>query len=207
MDPSLGLLRIPAVQDELNLLDEQKQALGKLGEEMRRRGEDGSGQRDGPPEDARRFDFRNASEEERKAFFAKMQAQQKERAGKTLEQLEELLLPDQLERLEQLALQRRGLMALVDPEIQEQLGITTEQIAQLQEARGKQESTMRDRFREMMQAGDRDQIREKMAEFREEMEKQVMEVLTTAQKQKLEEMKGEPFDFAAIEDRGGRRER
>lgn len=193
-DPTMGLLRSPEVRKELKVDAAQEKAITKIEEQAREEA------RGGGNADARNTDFRNMSEEKRQEFFAKMQATQKEQAAKSRELLEEVLMPAQLQRLDELALQQRGVMALGDAEVQKSLGMTSEQVAKLDKVRAEQETTVREKMREVMQSGERDTMRAKMTEIRDQAEKPVLDVLTADQKTKFEKMKGEKFDFG---DRGG----
>jgi len=100
------------VQDELELLPDQVDGLAKMNERLR-------GER---PD----FDVRNATEEQRNQFIAKMQEQQAERTKQAKDQLEDLLLPDQFDRLEQIAIQVAGVPALATPEMAKRLSLTKE---------------------------------------------------------------------------------
>lgn len=51
-------------------------------------------------------------------------------------------------------------------------------------------------FRETLQQGDREAMRERMAELRTEIEKESLAVLSDDQKEKFEEMKGAPFTLS-----------
>ena len=190
---SMGLLRIEAVQTELEISPAQKEALDKLAEQ-------GRGER---PDFG---NFREMSEEERREAFEKMRTQAEERAKEMMGQLEEVLLPQQLERLQQISLQIRGVQALEDPEVAKKLGITEEQKTKLAEARQAQGEKMREKMREMFQGGGGPQgdLRESMMKMREEMEKDILSVLTTSQQEKFEEMKGEKFEMPQMMGRGGR---
>ena len=189
---SMGLLRIEAVQTELEISPAQKEALDKLAEQ-------GRGER---PDIG---NFREMSEEERREAFEKMRTQAEERAKEMMGQLEEVLLPQQLERLQQISLQIRGVQALEDPEVAKKLGITEEQKTKLAEAREAQGEKMREKMREMFQGGGGPQgdLRESMMKMREEMEKDILSVLTTSQQEKFEEMKGEKFEMPQMMGRGG----
>jgi hypothetical protein len=79
--------------------------------------------------------------------------------------------------------------------------------AQLEENQGQ----MRERMQEIMQAGDREAAGERMRQLRTEMDGKVLAILTSAQKAKFEEMKGEAFDmprpqFGAPGGRGGQQQ-
>lgn len=181
----VGLVNREEVQKELALLPDQTDALQKVNEKMR-------GER---PD----FDFRTASEEERAAFMTKMQAQMVERTKVAKEQLEELLLPDQFERLEQIAIQVAGVAALTSPSLAEKLGLakeTTDKMAKDIEASAEQ-------GREMMNAAMRDRdfegVREKVEAMRKELNDKLVAHLSDEQKAKYEELKGKPFELAAMQ--------
>ncbi len=190
-DNTMGLLRIEAVQTELEISPVQKEALEKLAEQ-------GRGER---PDFG---NFREMSEEERREAFEKMRARSEERAAEMREQLEEVLLPQQIERLQEISLQIRGIQALDDPKVAEKLGLTEEQKSKLAEARQGQADKMRERMREMFQGGGGAQgnIREAMGKMREEMEEEILAVLSSDQQKKFEEMKGADFEMPENMGRG-----
>ncbi len=192
-DPTMGLLRFEEVKTELKVSDEQQQAIDKLAEQNRASAEAGD-----------RPNFREMSEEERGEFLEKMRRTQVELAKQTKEQLEEVLLPEQIERLEQISLQVRGAGALEDEEVREQLQMSDDQIAKLAETRQSVQTTMRERMQELFQSGDRDAMREAFGKIRAEMEEQLFGVLTDEQKSKFQEMKGEPFKMPEQAFGGGR---
>ncbi len=173
-DPIIGLLAVEPVREEIEMMPDQVEALTKLREQSTS-GRDGN------------FDFRSASEEERTKFFADLQKRQKE----LREKLDEVLLPEQLERLEEISLQTRGTMALMDPEIAAKLNITEEQKAKFEEIRNKSG----ERMREVFGSGDRDKMREEMAKVRKESDDASLAVLTAEQRKQFDEMKGEPFEM------------
>jgi SMC interacting uncharacterized protein involved in chromosome segregation len=180
----VGLVNREEVQKELALLPDQTDALQKVNEKMRGERSD--------------FDFRTASEEERAAFMTKMQAQMAERTKVAKEQLEELLLPDQFERLEQIAIQVAGVAALTSPSLAEKLGLakeTTDKMTKDVEASAEQ-------GREMMNAAMRDRdfegVREKVEAMRKELNDKLVAHLSDDQKAKYEELKGKPFELAAM---------
>ncbi|HBJ39031.1 MAG TPA: hypothetical protein DDZ51_30650 [Planctomycetaceae bacterium] len=181
------LLGREEVRTEIKLMPDQVEGLRKMAERMRPERPD--------------FDFRSATDEERSAFMAKMQAQQAERAADAKAQLEELLMPEQFERLEQIALQTQGAMALINPEVAEKLGIGKE----ITEAMTKDMTASQEEGREMVQSMMREQnreaaagLREKMEEMRKALETKLVAHLSDEQKTKFEEMKGEPFELAPM---------
>ena len=177
-DMTMALLRIEAVRTELEMSPDQEEALTKLQEQGRPERPD--------------VDFRNMSEEERTEFFEKMRKQAQERTTKMKEQLEEVLFPEQLERLQEINIQLQGI-ALQNEEVKE-LKITDAQKKELKKFRGLMEK-MREGMRELFSSGSRDGIREKMEKMRDDMEGDVLAVLTSEQKKKFEEMKGEKFEM------------
>lgn len=183
-DPTLGLLQLDQVKAELKITEEQQTALDKLGDQRRERSADGE-----------RPNFREMSEEERNEFIAKMRKDQADRSQETREQLEEVLLPTQMERLEQIALQVQGAGALENPDVREALKISDDQLSRLDEARQSIQSTMREKMQELFQSGDRDGMRAAFGKLRAEAEQKLFDVLTSEQKSQLEKMKGEPFDL------------
>lgn len=180
----VNLVNREEVQKELALLPDQTDALQKVNEKMR-------GER---PD----FDFRTASEEERAAFMTKMQAQMAERTKVAKEQLEELLLPDQFERLEQISIQVAGVAALVSPSLVEKLGLAKETTDKM----NKDVEASAEQGREMMNAAMRDRdfegVREKVEAMRKELNDKLIAHLSDEQKAKYEALKGKPFELAAM---------
>ncbi len=195
-DPTMGLLRIDEVKAELKVTEEQQQAIDKLAEQTRSSLESGD-----------RPNFREMSEEERGEFIEKMRKQQTELAKKTKEQLEEVLLPGQIERLDQISLQVRGAGALDDEQVRQQLKISDDQIAKLAEARESVQAKMREKMQELFQSGDRDAMREAFGKMRTEVEEELFGVLTDDQRSQFNEMKGEPFKMPEQAFGGGGRGR
>lgn len=189
----VGLLAMDAVRDELKLDEAQREGLRKLSERNRPERPD--------------FDFRAASEAERAAFATRMREQAAARAAEAKEQLEELLLPGQMERLEQIALQVQGPAALAtDADIAKKLELSDEKVAAMrQEIEANAEKT-----RELMVSAGREQnfdgFREKAQAMRQELEEKLLGQLTSEQRAKFEELKGAKFDMPERPafDRGGR---
>ncbi len=125
----------------------------------------------------------------------KMQAQ-REAADKALTGV---LLPDQLTRLKEIALQRAGTMALADKGVQKDLKLTDDQIAKIKTIG---DDTMK-KMGELRNSGlSRDEMRTKAQEMRKDSEKKVMDVLTADQKTALEKMKGKELKIPESELRG-----
>src|SRR5262249_42770023 len=154
------------------LTDEQKEKVTKLAEENRERmrGLRGGGQPD--PE--------------------KLQAAQKE-ANEAAEKLvKDTLKPEQQKRLHQISLQARGLQAFTDEKVAKELNLTDEQkdkIKTLAEA-------YQNHLRELrQQGGGGGNAQEGLRAARREYTTKARDVLTAEQKEKWNQLTGEPFDY------------
>ena len=181
-DMTQTLLRIEAIRTELEISPDQEEALTKMQEQ---------GRTERPS-----ADFRNMSEEERTEFFTKMRKQAEERNAKMKEQLEEVLFPEQLERLQEINIQLQGIAALRNEDVAKELKITEAQKKELEEVQAGMMEKMREGMRELFTSGGgREGMREKIEKMRKDMEGDVLGVLTSDQKKKFEEMKGEKFEM------------
>ncbi len=192
----LGLLRIEQVQKEIELLDDQKADLEKLGEKARAAMQEVFG------------NFRNLSREEMQQRREEIQQKMQEQQKKLQAELEKILLPHQLERLEQIRIQLMGIRALEDPEVAEKLNITDAQKEKIRQVQEQAREKMREAFQGMRggqgQRPDPQAMREQFTKLREQIEKDVLAVLTPEQKKKFEELKGEPFELDRSALFGGR---
>ena len=179
------------VREEIGLEEAQVEALQKLMQRMRE---------DRP----KRPDFGSLDEEGRREAIEKMREDAKAQAEKVLAQLEEVLYPNQLERLQEIALQMRGIGAFEDPDVVEKLGLTEDQKEQLSAKREEFRETARERMQEIFAGGggDREKMGEAFREMRAEMEDNILSVLTAEQRKTFDEMKGEAFEMPRPEGRG-----
>jgi Spy/CpxP family protein refolding chaperone len=165
-----GLLTMPAVQQELNLSEDQKKQLA-----------------DKLPSAADRANFRNLSVDERRK-------QAEERSKKTEEAAKSVLKPEQMERLSQLRLQREGGTALERAEVADKLGLTQEQKDKIhkisQEARGGRAGAGQGASQE-----ERRQAASQARERRQKANDEISTVLTPAQKENWGKMQGKKFEF------------
>jgi Spy/CpxP family protein refolding chaperone len=195
-------LRVESVQKELGLKPEQvekakdlaKDASDELTEERNAAG-------------MTREALQDLSPEERAKKMAEFQTKSAEIAKKInsrfMPKVEELLDKGQLKRLKEIAIQAQGPGALHDPDVAKALSITDEQQEKIKKI-GKE---FGDRMREAFTSGgDRDEIRAKTTQLREEQTAKTMEVLTKEQQAKFADMKGKPFDTRGLFG-GGRRRR
>lgn len=174
-----NMLRMPEVQTELKLTDDQKTkvaaALDKLREQRQNSGQD----------------FGSLSQEERQKLMAQRRAED-EKA------LSEVLNADQMKRFHQLQLQQQGLSAAVmDKSVADELKITDEQRTKIQTIVDDQRNAMRELFQGGGGGGDRQAMMQKMQELRKQTDDKIAAVLTSGQKSKWKEMTGASFTFPA----------
>lgn len=155
-----------SVQIELKLSEDQAKRVTELSEKQR---ESMRGMRDLSPDERRK-----RIEETSKAND---------------EALSKVLSADQMGRLKEIVLQRRGPSALADPKVAASLKLTDEQTRKVQSIA----EDFRREMREIMESDDRRQAREKMRDLRTATDGKYTAVLTDEQKAQWKEMNGEPF--------------
>jgi DNA-binding MarR family transcriptional regulator len=168
-----------AVAKAIEVLDDQKEKIGKLAESLRNQ-----------PREGGRPDFQNMSDEERQKAFADMRARMEKQTEEGNAKLAEILVEPQMKRLREISLQLRGTGALSDPKIAAALQLTDEQKKKLEDVGRENMEAMRGAFQP---GGDPAGMREKMQEMRKQADAKTLAVLNDEQKKKFEEMKGEPF--------------
>jgi hypothetical protein len=180
-----GLLAMPEVLKEIGVSDDQKGLIADMLQDLR------------PAGGGNRQDSQNLSPEER-------QKRAEERTKKADEMAKMILEPKQLDRLNQLRIQRDGVAALERAEIAEKLGLSKDQkdkIAQLREAsRGERGGPGGGgQGGQRGQGGgsqeDREKARAEAQARRDKANADVLAVLTASQKETLEKMQGKKFEF------------
>lgn len=171
-DP-FSLLSNQNVQSELNLVDEQVEQLKDVQKRFQDRMREVTSEMRG---EGGRFKFDESMIQKLKDVSAEIQEQKRA-------EIEGLLLPDQIQRLKEVALQtkmkRAGTVnALGSEEVAEALGLTEEQIEKLREKSKKLA----------------DDVRKEIEAVRERARKKLLSELTDEQQEKLEEMMGEKFE-------------
>lgn len=191
-----GLLQMKEVREEIELMPDQEAALKKISEDRPRMQF---------PEGINRGDRSEENQKKISEWVAKMTKQRAEAAEKLHGQLEEILLPDQLERLEQLEVQQMRTGALTNKRVVAALKLTTKQQEDLKKTSETAREGMREKMVEIFRGGggDRDAMRKKMEAASKEVEDKMMSVLTSDQKQEFAELKGKAFEFPRPERRGG----
>ena len=112
-------------------------------------------------------------------------------AAAFLPKLQELLTPDQILRLKQIQLQASGIDVWMESDTARELDLTTDQQAKLTELRN-------DYARRQQLDGDFQQRFAKIRELIAERDAKAIELLTAAQRAKLDELKGAPFDVSQL---------
>lgn len=138
--------------------------------------------------------------------------------GKLDAKIEDILDPDQFDRLLGLFAQRGLSQALTHKAISERLELSADTVKKVREVEAESMAAIRDLFPGPGaggQGGGRqgggfgnfdpeemrkrmEQMREKMQEARKEAEEKILALLTDDQKEKLEALKGEKFDFPEV---------
>ena len=112
-------------------------------------------------------------------------------AAAFLPKLTEILTPDQILRLKQIQLQASGTDVWTEPEVAKELDLTNDQKAKITELRNEYS-------RRQPTDGDFQQRFAKIRELNAERDAKAIELLTAAQKAKLDELKGAPFDVSQL---------
>jgi hypothetical protein len=168
------LLRNEAVQKEIKLegdkLTQVTDALKKV--------------RDDNKEAFDKLRDRNTPSEERAEIRRKLEEA-------TVAAVKDILDKDQMARIKQLQIQRRGYEAFSDPEVQKALKITD---AQKDDIKKIAEDT-RAEMGKLFQGGFNPQNFEKIAALGKEASEKIQKVLTDEQKKAYEELRGKAFEF------------
>lgn len=183
---ALDLLGSQQVQDEIKLVDEQKQKIDKIREEVNEQRQRAFG------------GLRDLSDEERRERIAKMREESEAREKETQKAINEVLLDDQQKRLKEILVQARGASALQDAEVASELKLTDDQKKTLATIREENQRKMM----ELFQGGDREQAREKGQALRREVEEKSLAVLTSEQKSQFEKMQGKKIELDRSQFRG-----
>lgn len=171
------LLMRSDVQADLKLTDDQKTRLDQMQERLRQQMMERfqSGGRQGDRE-AMQAEFRRMQEEATK-------------------QVNAILTADQQKRLRQIGIQMAGARAVMREDVAKELGITADQrsrMDRLQEAQRAANQSIMERLRNGEL--DREQATASMERNRVVLDDEIMKILTEAQKAKLKEIRGAPFN-------------
>lgn len=183
------ILAMDEVQEELEFTDEQKEEIGAKAKEM---------------SESLMGDFREAMSGGGDSDMSAIEELVDEMVEKESEIIGKLN-DDQKKRLKQLQYQRMAMGIFENEAAAKELGLSDDQKTTIKDANEAMQTKRREAMQEAMESGDRGAVREIMQELAEELQKTVMDALTDEQKEKLEEMKGEDFEFPRRGRRGGRR--
>jgi Spy/CpxP family protein refolding chaperone len=179
-DSPLTLINDKSVIEELELVDDQVEALNDLQDDMRDVfRESFSGMRD-------RFRDKNV---DRESLMDEIREKIQSQMADVETDLNEILLPHQATRLDELYFQMQASRSgtdgmLSNPKVKERLGLTDEQI---DEIKAKAEEVKAD-------------LDKKIAGLREEAREEILSVLSSDQQKQIKEMMGDSFEF----EQGGR---
>ena len=174
-DPTF-LLGTEQVQKELELSDEQKSTVQKLVDDNRQA----------------MMDLRNSG-----TSFQDVGEKMQDRAKDNKKKVDDILLPPQRERLDQITLQLAGAQALSRPEVAEKLGLSDDQKTKLKDLADDAQQKRMDLF-SSGPPSDQQEMQDRMQKVQKisaDQKEKAMAVLTADQKQELEKMQGKKFDF------------
>ena len=189
-----GLIENVGVQQELKLDNEQVEKAKAAIDKVREKHSDD------------RAKLQDLSQEERRA---KSRAITQAVSEETLKALENVLKPEQIKRFKQIELQRRGVEAFTEPEVQKALKLTGEQKEKIKTIAADAAQERRELFQG---GGNRDQsganrggkeAQKKLAVLRKATMEKVAAVLTDDQKQSWKDMIGQPFEVQFLTRRNG----
>ncbi len=186
------LLAIPEVQTELSITDDQKEKLTSLQQDMREKFRSSMGQ----------FNFQdlqNLSDEERQKRFDEMRKKGEELMKGVDEKVKSILDAKQVERLNQLSLQREGAMALTRPEIAKKLHLTDDQQAKIKSIQDSARPNMRNVFNRDQSDEERQTAMKKMRDQFEKAQKDSLAVLDDDQMLDWTNMCGKTFKFPEMQ--------
>lgn len=182
----------PAVQKELGLNEEQAKEAEALATEFRE-----ELQKEFPA------NFRELPQAERAEAMRELQAKTHKLADGYAPKLAKVLKPEQVKRLEEITVQAAGLGAFHFPAVQKALHLKDEQKKELTAIAEGVTAKIRE------SAGEGAERVAAMQKIRKEAEEEATKILTEEQKKTFEELKGKPFDTAALRPnfggQGGRR--
>lgn len=180
----IGLLMRDEVQQEIQLVDEQRDKVMKVAEESR----------DKMRQEMRGMfeEMRDLSDEERRERFGEIRSKMEEMNAGVETQLKKALLPHQLERLKQIDLQVRM-------QQRGEGGLSSRTVAEVLELSDEQREKLEQRAEEV-----RKELQEKVRQAQAEAREKMLEVLTPEQKAKLEELMGDAFQLQDDDRFGGR---
>jgi Spy/CpxP family protein refolding chaperone len=181
MGGGFGLLMMPEVQKEINLTEQQRQQIQQLMAEQREQMMPLMQQ------------MREATPEQRQKLMEQMMQKWDQALGKVLQ-------PEQKARLRELQLQAEGAFALARPDVVKELNLNEEQKRKISDILAQ----YREKQRQLWQQGPGADRQAMMQQMRQQMDKELLAVLTEPQQEQWKKMQGKPFQFPRGPFSGGR---
>lgn len=177
MGGGFGLLMIPDVQKELGITEQQMQQIQQLMMQQREQMQ------------VLMQQMRDATPEQRQQLMQQAMQKWDEGIGKILQ-------PAQKTRLRELQLQAEGASALMRPDVAKELNLSEEQKKKISDIA----QQYRQKQVQLFQQGrgpdvDRQALFQQMQQLRQQMDKELLAVLTTQQMDQWKKMQGKPFQF------------
>jgi hypothetical protein len=181
---NIFMLRQDAVQNELGLSAEQKKTLSEFANQLQSEAmEIISGLQD-------------LTQEEQKEHMPELMKMVGEKGKDMQEKVDKVLEPKQIARMKELSLQSRGATALEDEEVIAALKINDEQKQKLIAVRDEGAKKMEEAMQSLRGGGgDAGEIRQKIMGMQKELGDKALAVLSDAQREQFETMKGAKFNF------------
>lgn len=138
---------------------------------------------------------------------AERQKRAEEQRAQTHKDLAAILNDGQMKRLGEISIQLRGNRAILDPEVQKTLGLSSDQTAKIKDLQDKQTEANRSVFEKVRnQEISQDDARKSMETNTKAMDTELAKILTSDQAAKLKDLGGKPFKADPAESQpGGRR--
>lgn len=172
------------VQNDLKLSADQKAKIEAISQKYREQMRSRMGGPGGGPggQGMGQGDWQARMEEMRKM----MEAQDKE--------INQVLTPQQQKRMKEIRLQLIGPMALMDKEVQKELGLSSQQVSKIEDLQRKAGEANMSLFQKMRDGSvTREQAQQAMQNNQKALENETMKVLTPEQQSKLKAMRGAEF--------------
>lgn len=182
-----AILAMEEVQKELEFTEEQVEKIGKQAAELN----------DELRSEMREIMMSGGDMSELQDLLKELREEEKEFIA--------LLNDDQQERLSQLRYQRMGDGIYQNEDVQKELGMTKDQVTSIKDAFEEGQEAMRNAMEDARDSGDFGSIRETMSDLQKELTDSLNEILSDEQKEKVEAMKGEAFEFPQPRRRGRQR--
>ena len=179
-----SLLAIEKVREELNFTDDQTEKIAEKAADLNSQMQTG----------LRDIMMSGGDEAEIKELTDELMEEEKEIVA--------MLDDDQKKRLSQLKYQRMGRSVYQDEQCQKDLEFSEEQVESVNEAFEGYMEDLQSAFTDARESGDMGSIRQTMTDLAKELDESLVGFLNDDQKKKLEEMKGEEFDFPQPQRRG-----